>query len=48
MTPPELEVWMAARIKPKKTITLSASHASFASHPDAIVGLIEEASTGVM
>ncbi len=48
MIPPEAETWMAERIRPKKTITLQASHASLASQADAIVGLIEEASTAVM
>jgi pimeloyl-ACP methyl ester carboxylesterase len=48
MIPPDLEVWMAERIKPKKTITLTASHAALASQADAIVGLIEEASGAVM
>jgi pimeloyl-ACP methyl ester carboxylesterase len=43
----ETEEWMAARIKPKKTITLQSSHASVASHPGDIVAFIEEASTGV-
>ncbi len=48
MIPPETEAWMAERMKPRKTITLQASHASLASQAAAIVGLIEEASTGVM
>lgn len=43
MIPPETEQWMAERIKPKKTITLEASHASLASRPNEIVALIEEA-----
>jgi pimeloyl-ACP methyl ester carboxylesterase len=48
MIPPDLEMWMAERIKPKKTITLQASHASLASQAEAIVSLIEEASGSVM
>jgi pimeloyl-ACP methyl ester carboxylesterase len=43
MIPPETQSWMAERMNPKKTITLQASHASLASHADAIVALIEEA-----
>lgn len=43
MIPPETEQWMADRIKTRKTITLDASHASLASHPQEIVALIEEA-----
>jgi len=43
MIPPETEQWFAERMKPQKTITLQASHASMASHPDEIVALIEEA-----
>lgn len=34
---------MAERMRPKKTVTLQASHASLASQIDAIVALIEEA-----
>jgi len=48
MIPPQTETWMAERIKPRKTITLPASHASLASQPAAIVALIEEASTALM
>jgi hypothetical protein len=48
MIPPETEAWMAERMRPKKTITLQASHASMASQGDAIVALIEEASTALM
>ena len=48
MIPPETETWMAERMKPRKTITLPASHASLASQPAAIVALIEEASTALM
>jgi pimeloyl-ACP methyl ester carboxylesterase len=43
MIPPELERWMAERMKPQRTIVLDASHASLASHPAEIVALIEEA-----
>ena len=48
MISPDLETWMAARIKSKKTIPRQSSHASLASQADAIVGLIEEASGAVM
>jgi pimeloyl-ACP methyl ester carboxylesterase len=48
MIPPETEVWMAERMEARKTLNLQASHASLASQANAIVGLIEEASTGVM
>ena len=41
---PETEKWMAERISPRRTITLQTSHASIATHPDEIVGLVEEAS----
>ncbi len=44
MINPENEKWMAGRMNPKKTIALSASHASLASQPDKVAGLIEEAS----
>lgn len=43
MIPSETQAWMAARIRPKKTITLPASHASLASHSDEVVALIAEA-----
>lgn len=43
MIPPETQRWFAERMRPKKTITLQASHASLASHADEIVALIEEA-----
>jgi len=46
MIPPETERWFADRMKPKKTITLQASHASLAPHAADIVALIEEAATG--
>ncbi|WP_043421110.1 alpha/beta hydrolase [Cupriavidus basilensis] len=43
MIPPEAERWMAERMKPRKTITLAASHASLASHAMEIADLIDEA-----
>ncbi|MBS0169578.1 MAG: alpha/beta hydrolase [Nitrospira sp.] len=43
MIPPETEAWMAERIKPKKTMTLQASHASLASRPGDVAALIVEA-----
>ena len=48
MIPPETETFMAERIRPRKTITLQASHASLASQGEAIVSLVEEASTALM
>jgi pimeloyl-ACP methyl ester carboxylesterase len=47
LIPTETEEWMAERISARKTITLRTSHASIATHPDAIVQLIEEASNAV-
>ncbi len=43
MIPPETERWFAERMRPKRTITLQAGHASLASHAKEIVALIEEA-----
>lgn len=43
MIPPETEAWMAERIKPKKTVTLDAGHASLASRPREVTSLIVEA-----
>ncbi|WP_175511246.1 hypothetical protein [Collimonas sp. OK307] len=43
MISPETEQWFADPRKPQQTITLQASHASMASHPDEIVVLIEDA-----
>jgi pimeloyl-ACP methyl ester carboxylesterase len=43
----EAEVWMAKRIRARKTITLQTSHASVLTHPDEIVKLIEEASDAI-
>ena len=47
LIPTETEMWMAERIKARRTITLQTSHASVATHPDEIVELIEEASSAV-
>ncbi len=38
---------MAARMNPRKTITLAASHASLASRPEEITDLIIEAANSV-
>lgn len=43
MIHPENQKMMASRMTPQKTITLHASHASLASHPVEIAGLIMEA-----
>src|SRR5262249_28782224 len=43
MIPPPTERRMAARMTPRRTIELDASHASLASQPDAIVDLIDRA-----
>jgi pimeloyl-ACP methyl ester carboxylesterase len=47
LIPPDIEKWMAERIKARKTITLPTSHASVATYPAEIVRLIEEASSAV-
>lgn len=47
MIPPPTQAWMAERIGARKTITLPASHASLASHPAEVVGLIEEAAAAI-
>jgi len=47
MIPPATEHWMAERIAPRKIVSLPASHASLASHPDVVVALIEEAADSV-
>lgn len=47
MIPPESEQWMADRMRPRKTITLPASHASLTSQAKEIVALIEEAARSV-
>ena len=43
MIAPENEAMMAERMRPQKTVTLNASHASLASHPVEVSDLIEEA-----
>lgn len=43
MIAPDNERMMAQRMNPVKTIELAASHASLASHPDAVAALILEA-----
>ena len=43
MINPENQKHMSERMNARKIITLAASHASLASHPDEIVALIEEA-----
>ncbi len=45
MIHPENETHMAGRMKPRKIITLAASHASLASKPVEVSGLIEEAAS---
>ena len=44
---PENQKRMSARMNPKKTITLDASHASLASQPAQIAALIDEAARAV-
>ena len=43
MIHPDNQVRMAARMNPRKTITLDASHASLASRPAEVAALIDEA-----
>ena len=43
MIHPDTERRMAARMNPRRTIELDASHASLASQPHAIVDLIDDA-----
>ena len=43
MIAPENQQAMAARIKPRRLLTLQASHASLASHPVEVAALIDEA-----
>lgn len=43
MISPENQQRMSARLKAKKVITLNASHASLASHPQEVAALIDEA-----
>ncbi|KVL84332.1 hypothetical protein WT02_11140 [Burkholderia stagnalis] len=45
MIAPENPQRMAARMQPRKTITLAASHASLASKPVEVAALIDEAAT---
>ncbi len=45
MIHPDTERRMAARMNPRHTIELDASHASLASQPNAIVDLIDKAVT---
>lgn len=45
MINPENQKMMSARMNPRKVITLSASHASLASHPVEVAGLIDEAAS---
>lgn len=47
MINPENEKRMAARMNPRKTITLAASHASLASKPVEVSALIDEAASSV-
>lgn len=47
MIHPDTERRMAARMNPRRTIELDASHASLASQPAAIVDLIDEAATSM-
>jgi pimeloyl-ACP methyl ester carboxylesterase len=43
MLPADIQRWMSARMNPRKTITLSSSHASLASKPNEVAALIDEA-----
>lgn len=43
MIAPDNQQWMSGRLNARKVITLDASHASLASQPDAVAGLIDEA-----
>ncbi|MBN8887805.1 MAG: alpha/beta hydrolase [Rudaea sp.] len=45
MINPENQKMMSARMNPRKVITLSAGHASLASHPVEVAGLIDEATS---
>mgnify|MGYP003614646463 FL=1 len=47
MLSPENQKMMAARMKPRKTITLDASHASLASRPQEVAAFIVEAANAV-
>ncbi|GGL26768.1 alpha/beta hydrolase [Pseudomonas brenneri] len=45
MIHPDNQVRMAARIKPRETLTLDASHASLASRPGEVAAFIDKAAT---
>jgi pimeloyl-ACP methyl ester carboxylesterase len=47
MIPPETQQWMAERIKARKILSLSSSHASLAAYPHEIVALIDTAASQV-
>lgn len=47
MIDPDNERRMAARMSPRKIVELDASHASLASHPEAICDLIDDATTAL-
>jgi hypothetical protein len=47
MIHPENQTHMAGRINPRKIVTLAASHASLASKPVEVSGLIDEAATAL-
>lgn len=47
MIHPDNERRMAARMSPRRTIELDASHASLASKPEAVVDLIDEAASAL-
>lgn len=46
MIAPDNQQRMSARLNARKVITLDAGHASLASHPEEVAGLIEEAARG--
>lgn len=47
MIHPDNQVRMAARIKPRETLTLDASHASLASRPVEVAAFIDKAATAL-
>ncbi|MOA66632.1 hypothetical protein D3C78_1934650 [compost metagenome] len=47
MIHPENQKMMSARMNPRKTITLAASHASLASKAAEVAALIDEAATAL-
>ena len=47
MIHPENQKDMAGRMNPRRTVTLAASHASLASKPVEVSGLIDEAATAL-